>query len=358
MWQPELQQKDPNAADTAIQAFKVAIAINGVTFICEVLLFTFFLLKQMSLPHVVLFHFLIITCLITWFIKQLKAGVDLRFSSLTLFLTAFLGPIGATASLVSVIVIFKYRNKVRSFEDWYDALFPEHESMENQDLMELIEDSKKNKDKQQGVVPFVDVMIRGTTNQKRRALSMMGQAFKPEFAEAIRIGLADRENAIRVQTANIMALIESQFFQKTMELKALEEEDPAAPATLIKLAHHFDDYAFSGLLDADREDSNRQEAYKYYDLYLKTNPEDESVYLRLGRLLIREKNYEKAASSLKIAIDQGSNNPKIYLWYVECLYFLKDYQELRKFCEEHKSILLNKTLFPPKIIQTIELWAQ
>src|SRR5262249_37068177 len=143
-------------------------------------------------------------------------------------------------------------------------------------------------------LPLIDVLTFGTHAQKQALLTMVMSDFKPAFASVLRAALNDANNAIRVQAATGITKIENDFMSRAMALSRFVADEPDNSELLKKIARHFDDYAYIGLLDPDREKDCREKALQYYNRYLALSPGDRGARIAVGRILIRDHQFEQA----------------------------------------------------------------
>ncbi len=159
----------------------------------------------------------------------------------------------------------------------------------------------------------------------------MTSNFQPSFAPAFKKALNDPSNTIRVQAASAITKIENTFMDRLMKLTRVKEQFPKEPVVVKALAEHYDDYAYTGLLDGDRELANRRKALEYYQEYLNLEPRDLEVRTQIGRILMRNKDYNRACEWFKNCIDLGFVSQSISEWYSEALFASSRFEELRRF---------------------------
>ena len=193
---------------------------------------------------------------------------------------------------------------------------PEYKMAEVEDL----EIGRDENPFQYSVIPFMDVMEIGNVGQKRDALSRIASSFSPRFAPSLKKALQDESSAIRVQAATAITKIENRFHDKLLKIVQLHREHPKNPVIKKALAEHYDNYAFTGLLDSEREHLNREKARELYLEYLQLRPEDVDVRLKIGRLLIRNDYLDQAVDWFKHSLDDGYTTDSMKVWYMECLY--------------------------------------
>lgn len=143
----------------------------------------------------------------------------------------------------------------------------------------------------------------------------------------------DLNNAIRVQAATAVNKVENAFTARLLKIQASLNLRPSDPDIHLALARHFDDYAFAGILDRDREKDCRVGALKHYRSYLEAWPEDRGAILAVGRLMMRERRFAEAQEwferAAKLSMDAG-----VMLWQVEALFRTGRFGELRKAAQD------------------------
>ena len=206
------------------------------------------------------------------------------------------------------------------------------------------------------VVPFVDVIDHGA--QKQIAIGLMSRQFQPSFAPALRAALNDPDNSIRIQAATAITNIENRFQTRS---ESLEDRGGSAGGTagpksqqyLLELAQHYDQYAFTGLLDPDRERRNREQALAAYRSYLEATPDDLGASVAVGRLLMRNGQVNEAVEWLGAARSRLGASLRIDTWYMEGLYALRRYREVRVLAA---SLDTNNPYLPGAFKNMVSLW--
>jgi len=226
---------------------------------------------------------------------------------------------------------FIYLRHSQSFEGWYQSIFPLMGLTQSEQVYDDLVVGRDESSRTYSVIPFLDVLSYGNELQKRQALAKMTSNFHPQFAPAFKKALNSDSNTIRVQAATAISKIENSFTEKLMKLTKTISKFPNEPVVIKALAEHYDDYAYTGLLDSDREQGNRQRAYEHYLEYLELQPADVDVRTRVGRILMRNKEYEKASKWLWQCIQLGYSSDSISEWYSEALFHCKKYDDLRRF---------------------------
>ena len=125
--------------------------------------------------------------------------------------------------------------------------------------------------------------------------------------------------------------MESHFLKRMMQLTEVRNMHPKDPLVVWALAEHYDNYAFTGLLDFDREQLNRQKALEYYHEYLQLRLAEIEPRNHIGRILMRNKDYEKACEWFRQCIASGYSSPSMSQWYSEALFACGRYEDLRTY---------------------------
>lgn len=292
----------------------------------------YYLLKEsLTLVHFLLIHALMVAVLWFYTRNQQQEGEDTRFPMLLTLTTALLGPFGAAGSLLTMLLHNIYARQALSFLDWFRTIFPSRLRTLPIEIEEGLATGRDMSDRKYNVLPFMDVITHGTEAQKREAISKMGDRFYPGFAPALLQALSDPSNAIRVQAATVIGRVENDFLERSYVLEREAGKEDATAEDILALAKHYDDYAFTGLLDIQRERENRKKALSGYKRYLKLHPEDQAVRKSIGRLYLRMDKKRKAAEWFKDIIERGHATPQIEIWYMEALYRTGQYNALREF---------------------------
>jgi polysaccharide biosynthesis protein PelE len=270
--------------------------------------------------------------------------------------TAMFGPLGAAGSLLVFVLRLVFPADAEGFEAWYRALFPEDEVEEERRLASLL-DRVAGQEGEVSIGPLFDILSHGTRAQKQIAIAVMTRGFNPVFAPALRMALRDADNAIRVQAATSMTTIENNFMKRAAALDKAARAAPDSPEALKAVAQFNDDYAATGLLDPLRERRSRRTALDTYLKYLKLVPGDGPARLAVARLLIRRKRYGVAAAVLERCRHDGLFTPNMASWYMECLFHLRRYPELRRFAHAYLGDVAQLDQFPIRVVEMVRLWA-
>ncbi len=234
----------------------------------------------------------------------------------------------APAAAIVVWPLHKwYARQAIPFEEWYASLFPEIRSSLAVDQYQAIVRGERGGDG--AVAPFIDVLRRGTTDKKIAVIALLSKNFRPEFAPVLRMALSDDAAAIRVQAATAVAKIEDRFVKRAQTLEAELERSPDDLKVKRQLAELYDSYAFTGIMDAGRERTNRQKALDLWIEVFEADPGNAEAWIAVGRLLMRLRQHKVAARWFSDAIRTGNASAQVAAWYMEALFELGRSEELR-----------------------------
>ena len=286
----------------------------------------------------------------------IRRDMDARFFMILLIATAFLGVYGGAGTLLAIVFYFWHMRSSLPFIEWFQSIFPSREPSAPEVIYDNIVIGRDEAAQSYNVVPFMDVMEAGSEKQKREALSRMTVRFDPAFAPAFRRALQDKSNTIRVQAATAVAIIEHQFSERLMQLTGLYQRMPREPAVVIALAQHYDAYAFTGILDPQRERANRDEALRLYMEYIQLMPQDEQARIYAGRLMLRGGETERAAEWFSECVRAGFRSDALTVWYIESLYAAGRYAELRAVAGQGAALIDAYRVANPALAESLMLW--
>lgn len=299
-------------------------------------------------------HVAVAAALAAWTWRRRRRRVDERFSGLLAICTAFLGPSGPLCAGLSVGAHAVFRRYATGFHDWYLSLFPESQSDPAQELYELIVTGRERAGAA-AVDSFTDVMTVGSPQQKQAVIALVSRHFRPSFTPALKLGLADSDPSVRVQAATATARVEHEFNERWLKLERAADSAPDSAAARHALARHLDDYAFCGLLDANREQELRRKALDYYRAALAAAPADEALRNDLGRLLLRVGLVAEAAETLAPAAGR-THDRRLLAWYAESLFRLGRFEELRALCRTRADDFADSAAIFDALGDVVALW--
>ncbi len=298
------------------------------------------------------------TVLIAWMFVSAKErmGFELLMAKVMVFSVALTGPFGALGGIVTLIAHLYQRHHAFSFQQWFDAIYPTSATSMGETLYDDIILGVDEQPRAYDVVPYMDVMRLGSDAQKREAINQMTLQFQPKFTPALQLALRDTSQVVRTLAAISVVKIQSHFLQLEMQLKKAVTRHETRSEYLLAAARFYDDFAFCGLLDKQRQDDYMTQAYEYYQKYLRHEHEDTRVFAWIGRLLIRSGQYERAAEWLRQAIDSGRLDPLIIGWYAEALYALGRFHDLRHLMQRHGEEL--QAVGEGALVDVVQFWQQ
>jgi tetratricopeptide (TPR) repeat protein len=247
-----------------------------------------------------------------------------------------------------------YMRKSIPFEEWYGSLFPDTRSGARDNLAARI--ASADPAKPGTLTPFAEILAFGSLKQKQDLIALINQRFRPAFGPILKRALTDGNNAVRVQAATAMNKLENAMLERTLRLARLTRENPSDVKASGALARHYDEYLYSGILDARREQEFRAQALQAYRICVSTEPGDLESWLAGGRLLLRGKCYAEAVAWMEQAMQAGLSTPQADLWYMESLYNLGQFSRLREFAGNRRERVESTRDLPPAALEAVRLW--
>lgn len=299
-------------------------------------------------------HGVLAAALAAWTVWRGRRGLDQRFPGLLAMTALFLGPGGPPCTLLCLIMHGVFRRYATGFHDWYLSLFPESEVAPARELYELIVTGREQAGAA-SVESFTDVMTVGSPQQKQAVIALVSRHFRPSFTPALKLGLADADPSVRVQAATATARVEHEFNEKWQRLEHAAHSHPDDPAARRELARHLDEYAFCGLLDANREQELQQKALDQYRQALAMAFDDADLRNDLGRLLLRVGLVEEAAETLAPAAAHARDR-RLLAWYAESLFRLRRFDDLRALCADRRGDMGGRTSVFDALGDVVALW--
>lgn len=308
------------------------------------------------IPLLIHAFLVVVTALIAY--AQYKKGIDARHLCLLAIVSATTGVFGTVGALVGFVLSGLFAGRAKHFKDWYESIFPSDTLSPPQEIYDRIVEGFDENPSSYSVGSFLDVMQLGSESQKRRALAKMTSRFHPRFAAAFKAALRDHSNTIRVQAATAIAKVEKEFTLKLERIEKARAKQPRNAALILALAKFYDDYAFTGVLDLEREKTNRERAIANYKAYLEQDPNSVEAWIAIGRLMFRNRMWKDAADWFHGALERGWQVPTMMLWYFECLFRLGQFGELRRALVQYGRAITQRDHVPKPLRDAVGFWMQ
>lgn len=293
-------------------------------------------LHAITFPMVVLLHMGAITLGtgVVYYLHQKRQNINIPL--FWLIMNMVLGPFGTIISIVTLLGYHRHHRSSLLLDAHFTNLFSEREREESHIVYERIIFGLDNSVESIGIEPFQDIMAYGSLRQKQTALMKITRYFRPQFSPVLLYALKDKEAAIRVQAATIIAKLERDYMKNYLSLEKALQHHPEDVEKMILFAQLCNEYAHSGLLDNDSKKKTRDKAIMIYEKCIILKPNDNTLKLNLGRIYLQAEAFEKAANLLKECIDdEGLSSPNLTLWYIEALFSLKLFKKIRSLADAH-----------------------
>ncbi|MBF0420732.1 MAG: cyclic nucleotide-binding domain-containing protein [Magnetococcales bacterium] len=307
----------------------------------------------MMLLHVVL---TLVLGLLAWYRQKNNPAPCLNgFYVLLAVATGLMGYIGILGILLALGLYLEYARSATSFESWYASLFPADQASAAMALMERLDG--RGDAAQVALTPFRDILTYGTQGQKQAMIAKMSRHFKPSFASVLREAVNNPDNSIRVQAASAIAHVENSFMATSIKLERMLVGKGHDRDLKLRVARHYDDFAFTGLLDPMREEENRKKAIAGYRSCLAMDPKDQGVVLALGRTLVRSGELAEAVEFFASAMQQGHESRHMVIWFMETLYQLGHHDQLNSVARQYRGLLTGDEDWLIPIRDAVDLWS-
>jgi hypothetical protein len=281
-----------------------------------------------------------------------------RFSAFLLPLTMVAGPFGAGICLLAALVYAHCSPDAVSPSEWIESLFEREKDRESDRLHERIVLGLDDFEAAANVEPFRDILAGGTILQKQMAVAKIARHFRPQFAPLLLQAANDLNAAVRVQAATALAKIERDFMARYIKLENALKDLPDYDPAKLKLAELYDDYAHAGLLDDNNRQSLRLKAIAIYEACL-AQKDNSEWRIRLARLYLRHDRPEEARRWLQPVIESENAPRGAMYWYMETLFRLKKFGDLRKLAGRDVPLPLKKTGHQPyfgEVESVVDVW--
>jgi tetratricopeptide (TPR) repeat protein len=285
-----------------------------------------------------------------WIGRRIRRNQVAWFQAVT---TAGLGPIGPATAIVTGLLLILFHRDWFDFQAWYASLFPADVKSRVTELYELL--LRRRAASGGAVESFADILSGRDPLKKRLAISLLTRHFRPGFAPALKLALTDADASVRTQAATAIATIEGRFLVNAQSLTRKLAARPRSLRRRLAVARHYDDYAFTGLLDPERERDNRLKALEAYQRVLQIRPRDQRSWLAIGRILVRERRYGAAVDWFDTATGRDLLTGPMLLWQLEALFKLGRYERVRRLLGERRQLFAEGKQ-PPQMPGVLRLW--
>ncbi|MBF0108365.1 MAG: cyclic nucleotide-binding domain-containing protein [Magnetococcales bacterium] len=316
-------------------------------------------LDPLKIPvHLMGLHALLVSLLVLWAWRRDRESDTPCLNGFFYLLPVAVGTmgfVGILGVLLALGLFLEYRKTATSFEEWYASLFPADSINAAMELMSRLEHQGEGANA--ALTPFMDILSYGSREQKQTMIARMTRQFKPAFAPVLREAVNNPDNSVRVQAATAISHVENRFMKDAMHLEREREKHPRDWNVLSKVARHYDDFAFTGLLDAIREGENRRKAIASYRECLTLRPDDLGIATALGRTLVRSGALPEAADFFASVLDRGQVSHQLVTWAMETLYKLNRFDELNRLAERYYLLFSGNEEHLDRIRETVDLWS-
>ncbi len=195
-----------------------------------------------------LVHLASIAVMVTYVFWRRKAQSDASLAMIALFATAAVGPIGAFGGAALALLATR-RPDLGLLRIWYDrialsvAIDPVtrfSEDVGSGRTINLAADTPAS---------YVDVVERGTLDERQTVLSIIARRFHPDYLPALTLALRSPEPVIRVQAAAVATHVRPDITRLYREAIADLDDAAKSAAPALALMQRIEAIVASGLLD-------------------------------------------------------------------------------------------------------------
>ncbi len=317
-------------------------------------LFFLYFYEKISFLLFLLSHLGLILIALSPLFRSHKPSDDRRMPIFVSLMFITIGPWGSGIATLSLFLYLFYSTTTSS--DWLEDIFDE-QADESSLLYERIVYGMEDLATEKKIVSFQDIATFGTEKQKRSSIEKMLKYFLPQFFPILLELLNDRSNSVRVHAATAITRLDKQYFEKYQHLEQQMALNPNNPDKLLDLAHHCKVCLDSRIFDESRQHRFLQTAILAYMEYLQIKPEDFSTYLAFAELHLKNHDPLKAKEVIeKYFIHKQPTTPAVAKLWMQALYALKDYEQLRSFC---RNTTFNLDVLPKDkaAVEHLSLWS-
>ena len=245
----------------------------------------------------------------------------------------FCGVLGGAAALLYVLLSLVYQSRARSFEDWHQHIFGTMAVPASTTLTDALHSERERPMAADSVASLVSILNHGTLSEKHAAMAVLSRNYDASFHPALVLAKRSDDLSVRVQAATASAWIERRYTERLLKgQSALLKNRPG-----LQVAQTIDEYAYSGVADENRQAQLRRDARNLLLHHLTNVPEDEAARFALGRLHVRQRDFDAA---LKIFAQPGKADPSKawQSWHAECLFATGDYCGLRSLMGQDETL--------------------
>jgi polysaccharide biosynthesis protein PelE len=347
---------------------RLPLAILSVAVLLEVALVLGLLNASIPVALVLGFHFYLVAALLL--VLGYKARIAKSYALpdvLFVLCVSFLGPLCALGLFLLALPRSKLGPAEQHLDDRFVDLFPVQNSTAAKVLSERLLQTSNMASGHDTLASFSDVFRNGKLVDKQSVITLILNHFEPAFAPMLRGALSDADPAVRIQAATAISRLETTALEKSIVLQAKLKGEPLRADLVLALGRHYDDYANSGLLDAERAELVRGEALELYRRCIELGDESEETLTAVLRILIRMNRPKDAITAFHCLEEQGEVTAQAVSWQAEALFKLGHFEALHALSERYqiqgpvntdsKSTDSKSTGVSERCQQSLALWA-
>jgi hypothetical protein len=323
----------------------------------EIFLLHQFYLGNISFNILLVLHVFLLIALSIILLLFSLFELDLKLIVSTFVLVAFMSAVGALCACIMILAYLFFSRHYVDVNELIADLLAVRKRDQAENLYENLLASYEDYSGKSHSVPYQDVLAVGTEDQKLIVLGKIDHFYNRSFAPLLFSAIQDKSNLIRVCAATVITKLHAKLLSKLHMLEEIYYSHQTSLKNLYKLAEYYDVCAASQLFDATLEGMFRYKAVALYERYLKTEKNDIAVKFSLGRLYLHINLPRKAYHLLKPRAMQLNAPMNTRLWFMECMFILHKYDELREYAKMCQAMQSSKLYASIDHSEVISAWA-
>ncbi|KAA3620099.1 MAG: hypothetical protein DWQ05_05055 [Calditrichaeota bacterium] len=185
---------------------------------------------------------------------------------------------------------------------------------------------------EQNIDALKDIFISGNERLEETAIQKLSRLGNKAAVSILQSVVNQSTTDVKILAASALTGIEEKTVAKIESLQNAVAETPQKPELILELARSFDLYCHLGVLDDSLLSYYQNLGIESYMKYHKLVPDDATIDIELGRLLLKSRRYEEAESIFNGLVTKNPQdfNPKI--WLAETYFAQGKYEHVKKTC--------------------------
>ncbi|MCF6194729.1 MAG: hypothetical protein L3J46_10410 [Kangiellaceae bacterium] len=195
-------------------------------------------------------------------------------------------------------------------------------------------------DSQFGIGALAETLLRNEDVERRLlAVSAIQNFSRKQAVPLLLMALKDLSDDVRLLAYSNLEAIEAEI-NESIGLCKEQFERSSGAGKASEVAHQYWELCYLGIAEGSLLKHYLKEA-AYYLSQSNQIKQSASNHLLLGRILLKQKQYQLAQNHFQLAVDGSLLKNQVVPYLAECAYHLGDYEEVRAYAEEFPNQLGN-----------------